>query len=427
MPSKNLQISPKYKALFIVSSAAQINMFEPIAKKLVNLDVTFINTNKSNKQKQIDCILQNLNLSHKTIKSFSSKKIYKILEIERPNIVILGHYKNIVDKLFINSSYEMNIPTLVIQDGIYLTSQNKKLGEANYARSSIEYFIKISSHTSRLITKNDYSWNVKIDTIILELNYRLNKRFGKNNYDHFSKIAVFGDEVKNILISEGIDSKKIIVTGNPKFDKIYFLKDSNCKQKLYEQYNISEDKNIILLLTQYFVEINIWSKKQREEFILAIVKAASLVPDTQLIIKIRSPIENEGDYKEILNGLPFSPIIVTNEAIEILLNSCSVAITVSSTAALEAMAIEKPVIIVDLFNRLNAGASFFKNSGALYIDNENEISSTINKAIYDDKVKEHIKRSTNSFLYQQAYLQDGKSTLRITNLIMCMINKNIFD
>ena len=235
-------------------------------------------------------------------------------------------------------------------------------------------------------------------------------------------MAVLGDAVKGMLLSEGIKPERIVVTGNPKFDKLFYSRDGNSKQKVCEKWDIPTDKEIVLLLTGQFVEGGLWSSEQRREFILAIATAAAALPHARLIIKLHAPQESEQDYDEIIKGLPHPPIVCKYAPLHELLNACSLAMTVSSTAALEAMALGRPVILVNLFN--DAGALFYKGSGALFAEKEKDILPAINKALYDSQTRNEMAKSMENFVYQQAHLQDGQASKRIADLIIQMIEES---
>ena len=181
------------------------------------------------------------------------------------------------------------------------------------------------------------------------------------------KMALFGDAAKETLVSEGIDPGRLIVTGNPKFDRVYYSKGDNCKGRIRDKWHLTANMDIILLLTQPFVEAKYWRLEQRRSFINAVANAVAGFPNTQLIIKLHSPHEKEEYYHEIVDNLSSHPIICSNSPLHELLNACSLAITVSSTAALEAMAIGKPIVIISLFNNKD-GASFYKGCGAPFVD-----------------------------------------------------------
>ena len=421
MPFEESQDKQKPKALFIVDSTAQAEMFKPIAEELSDWDTVAINTDRWNKREEMEKVLQELNFPHKTIAGLKLGNVREIFRKERPDIIVVGHDRNLMDRLFVRYANKMGIPTLLVQDGILAASRDKTRETGSFS-SSLGYAICLPVKAFRFIMNRDYSWRRKIETALFELRYGTRGKSGIYGHGECVKMALFGDTVKKMFISERIDPERIVVTGNPKFDKVYYSRDSNCKQKVCERWGIPPDKEIILLLTQYFVEAGHWDRKQRRQFTLAVIKAVSTLPDTQLIIKLHPPSENEEDYNEIVKGLIPPPIICKYASLPELLNACSLAITVSSTAALEAMAIGKPVVIVELFN--DSGDSFYKESGALFAEREEDISSAMQKALYDPQTREEMAKSMEKFVYQQAYLQDGQASKRIADLIVSMVTGN---
>ena len=68
------------------------------------------------------------------------------------------------------------------------------------------------------------TFNYKVSRLRFELTYGRDYNY---NYGHgeSSKIALFGDSTKNLLISEGVSSEKLVVTGSSKFDDLLHFKD----------------------------------------------------------------------------------------------------------------------------------------------------------------------------------------------------------
>ena len=227
-----------------------------------------------------------------------------------------------------------------------------------------------------------------------------------------------GQELRNLITRSG-GRRKVIMKA------IVKAEERNVDNELVTALipgNGSTDKEIVLLLTGQFVEGGLWSSEQRREFILAIATAAAALPHARLIIKLHAPQESEQDYDEIIKGLPHPPIVCKYAPLHELLNACSLAMTVSSTAALEAMALGRPVILVNLFN--DAGALFYKGSGALFAEKEKDILPAINKALYDSQTRNEMAKSMENFVYQQAHLQDGQASKRIADLIIQMIEES---
>ncbi|MCL0059463.1 UDP-N-acetylglucosamine 2-epimerase [Dehalococcoidia bacterium] len=417
----NYRNRSKPKALFIVSSTAQIEMFTPIIKELTNWDTMFINTDKWNHREDMEKIMQEMDIAYKTIAGLNINSVKNTLTREQPNIVIVGHDQNLMDKLFIKCAHSMDIPTLLIQDGVLAASMTEVKKGGNIG-NSLKYWITFLYRAFRFIMNREHSWHRKIETGLLEVRYGTRGKPVVYGHGESSRIAVFGDAVKKRFISEGVAPERIIVTGNPKFDMVFHAKNNNCKQNICEKMNIPPDKKIVLLLTSYFVEAGMWTSLQRKEFVMSIAEAISELPNTQLIIKLHPPYEKEEDYQEIVKGLSDPPIICKYTSISELIGSCDLAITVISTTALEAMAMGKPVLIVDLFDDL--ANSIYKCDDIVHINQKADILPVMRDALYDIQTKSRMTESMKNFIYEQAYIQDGKASKRIVQLIEDMCAKN---
>ena len=405
----------KPKVLFVVSGTAQAETFKSIVDNLSNWDNVAILPDRWKKRTEVENVLRGLNFPHKTIPRRSMGKVKEVFSRERPDIIVVGNDINLMQTLFIKCANSMGIPTLLVQDGIIAESR-LKVHETGSAGTSLRYWITLPFEAFKVMMRRDYPWQGKIEDALLESRYSLRGKRRIYGHGQCSKMALFGEASKRMLISEGIAPERIVVTGNPKFDEVYYSKDSDCKKKVCERWNIPTDKTIILLLTQYLVEVGRWTTEQRRKFVLAVANAAAVLPNTQLIIKLHPPHESEGDYQEIVKGSPHAPIICKYASLPELLNACSLAVTVESTAGLEAMAIGKPVVIVNLFNE--SGPSLFNGSGALFVDKEENILPAMQKALYDAQTREEMAKSMKDFVYQQAYLQDGQASKRIADLII---------
>ena len=408
------------KAMFIVSSTAQAEMFKPISEKLSDWNTLAINIDRWHKKKEIDAVLERLKFPYKNISSVKSVAIKSILDCEKPDIIVVGHDRGSIDRLFIKYANSMGIPTLLVQDGI-LAANRAKIKETGSIGVSLRYFLTLPYRAFSFMLYDTLSWHQKIEIGMLCL--KLRGAYGIYGHGDCQKMALFGNAAKEMIISEGCDPKRIVLTGSPKFDSLYYSKNTNSKKLVCEKWNIPQDREIILLLTQYFVEAGVWSSEQRRSFVIAVANAVAALPNAKLIIKLHPPQENETDYNEIVRNLSIDPIVCKYSPLPDLLNACSLAITVSSTAALEAMVLEKPIIIVSLFDN-EVGASFFKGSGSLYVENEQDMLSALQKALYDPQTRENMKKSTNKFVNEQAYRQDGLASKRIADLIRDMVSAN---
>lgn len=401
------------KAFFIVSSPSQVKMFKTIVMELsTDFEVKVINADKY--YNEIDSLLGGYGFQFETLNDWTMESVNTLFEKEKPDIIVTGNDQNMMDVFFIESANYRKIPSLTVQDGII--AANRKL--ANNDRSltyKLGYIIKIPLRLIKFILLNKHPLKYKISAMIFDLKYRRKHPF-IYGHGNSSKIALFSEPVKRMLILEGVPHHKLEVTGNPKFDELVRYK-GNSKKELYKEKLGITSSNIVLVLTQPFVEIGLWNEEQRKEFISSIAEAISKLDNVQLVIKLHPHYERKENYIKLLKGLEIKPIIFDKEPLNEIISASDVIISVSSTAALEAMALGKSVLIVNLFDD---DTSFFKDSGSLNVKHKEEILFAVEKLL-NEPTFEHDKREI--FVNKQIHLLDGKAYKRISDLIRSMTLK----
>jgi uncharacterized protein YueI len=395
------------KILFIVSNTAQIEMFRPIIYELKNYDMKIVNTGILFKSK-IESLLSNYGFDYETMDKFNSHAVNKILDKENPNVIVTGNDQIFMDILFIKSANCMEIPSITVQDGVLFFSEEKD----SSITKKLNYFLRIPFKFIRLFLKERIPIMYLIEYFFFPIRYSKTYSF-KYGHGESTKIALFGEFTYKKLINEGIPQNKLEITGNSKFDKLIEYKNDKLKKKLKNKYNIPENETIILLVTQQFVEHGKWTQSQRYEFVSEIVHAVTTLNNAKLIIKIRYPDENKSDYTQILDNFSIPYKIFSQEPIEEVLCISDIVISSSSTAILEAMILKKKTMIVNLFHE--DAPTFYKNSGAAYVEKTNEISKNLIKLVNHSGILN--KKEVDQFICQQAYKVDGNSSKRILKLI----------
>ena len=404
-----------YNALIIISNTAQIEMFKRIISNLKDFNIKFVNTEIFQIKEEIENYLTKYELNYINISDWSMKSVEKILRSENPDIILSGHDQSPMDILFIKAGNGLNIPSLTVQDG--LLAAVRFVDET--VNSKVEYFFKMLYRFFKLFFNPYRTFNYKISRLRFELYYGRDYNY---NYGHgeSSKIALFGDNTKNLLVSEGVPSEKLVVTGSSKFDDLLEFKDPVKQKLLREKYGISSKRKVVLVLTSWFVEARLWTVEERRFFITEIVKACNNLGDIQLVIKLHAPHESIKDYQEILEDYPVSALIFDFESLHELICISDVVVSVSSTAALEAMALDKPVLIVNM----DYGSKIFKDSGAMFIEKTDSFESALEKLLFHTTEFLDRKRM-HEFVYDEAYLVDGKASVRISDLIRSMVMEYI--
>jgi CDP-glycerol glycerophosphotransferase (TagB/SpsB family) len=297
----------------------------------------------------------------------------------------------------------------MVQDGLYDLEFNKddRLKIRTYNRA--KFMLNLPSQLILFLINNN-SLKYKLKTIYFELRYGKKGKRTVHGQGESTKIAVFGESTKDFLVSLGVNPKKIEITGSPKFDSLYLINNNK---------SIKKDNNkIILVITQPLVENGMWTSDQRAVFIKSILESTKNINNVDLILKLHHH-ENKKDYEKILKNLYKNVKIYDNYPLHELIHSSDIAITLYSTAGLEAMILKKPLIILNLFK--NNLPTVFKGMNVININNKEDIENTIKTYLYDsDKINKLIESYKD--LYYHTYKIDGKSAIRIANLINEMVN-----
>jgi glycosyltransferase involved in cell wall biosynthesis len=403
----------KRKALFTTGNVAQSQMLEPIIKELFDWDMLVINVNRWGNRTEIEKVLEQLGLTYTTIRTCSPKEAKRFLKEENPDIVIAANDVDEFSNFLIKAANRSGIPTLLIQEGFISENRNREI-ETRGVRYRFNYLLRRPFRFLKFMANYEYNWHQKLEIMLFELRYGSMGKVSSYGHGECRKMAIFGDAVKEMMMAEGISSDRMVVTGNPKFDRVFSFRNLNSKKAICEKLGISINGDLIVLVTQDLVETRNWTGEQRKNFVLAIIQAVALLPNAELVIKLH-PLEKEEDYRELVEGLTFPPIICKNISLPELLSASSLVINIASTAGLEAMAMGKPVVIVNLFN--DNEPNLFKDSGALFALSKDDILPAISNLLNNPQKRNEIMNLIDKFVYKQAYKQDGQATRRIADLI----------
>jgi glycosyltransferase involved in cell wall biosynthesis len=401
------------KALFIVSNTAQVDMFKSIVKYLPDFQFKFVNTEIFSILPEMEDYFRKYNLTYINMNDWSMKSVQQIIGDENLDILVTGHDQSPMDILFIKTCNELDIPSLTVQDGLLAAVRFDKKSVNN----KLEYFYKMSLRLFKLFFNPYRPFKYKISRLRFEFKYGRGYSYTYGRGES-SKIALFGDNTKNLLVGEGVSPDRLMVTGSSKFDDLLQYKDSSVKESLKEKYDVPSDKKVVLVLTSWFVEAGLWTVEMRRFFISEIAKACVNFKDVQLVFKLHAPHENKRDYINLLKDYPLSPLIYDTESLHELISISDVVVSVSSTAALEALALDKPCLIVNLDN----GSKIFKDGGVLFIEKTDSIPSALEKLVYHPWNTVDLEKM-RKFVYDEAYKIDGKSSMRISELIREMVSK----
>jgi len=228
------------------------------------------------------------------------------------------------------------------------------------------------------------------------------------------KMAVFGDAFKDALVKRGVNPEDIVVTGQPRFDVLVNTKYD--KKWIYEKLDINKEKGLIV-----FASTDL-SDDEREMTVRELFIAMQQFPDKQLIIKPH-PSDDGVMFVELVRKFNSDAIVVHDYLYE-LLSACDVLITTWSTVGLEAMILDKPIIVINLMNRPDM-TSYVESGAAVEVNKPGTLSGIIEQILYDDATIQRIKEGRDQYVSDYTFMSDGKASERVTKLIREMIVEKI--
>jgi hypothetical protein len=231
--------------------------------------------------------------------------------------------------------------------------------------------------------------------------------------------AVYGYYYYNLLTEiSSYPKDRVIVTGQPRYDHLFAVEQKYSRNQVIDKYKIDPNSKIILWTTQCH---GLSMKENIVNFETAFNCIDNLKEeDITLIIK-QHPGETNKYTKLIyrfLKKYKINVIITAKDADTYeLIYACDVLMTKSSTTVLEAILLDKPVIVLNLSGERDV-INFVQEGVAKGVYNQTSLEPTIVNLLSNDDLKTYRQR----FISQYLFNNDGMATTRIIQAINNIIS-----
>jgi UDP-N-acetylglucosamine 2-epimerase len=221
------------------------------------------------------------------------------------------------------------------------------------------------------------------------------------------KTFVWGEHYKDVLLSLGYSEDSIEVTGSPKYDEISEIIENQDKKQVLGEYSIKpKGRKIVLWTTQCLGLTN-------EENMKNFKALASVADSLDILILIKQHPREELKYDKMIEKymLPHSNIqlLPKNAHTLSLINISDIVITKFSTTALETLAFDKELIILNLSNESDR-VSYVKDGVAAGAYTEKQLIGVIKKMLENKNGKSEKRKD---YLEKFLYNIDGQASKRI--------------
>jgi hypothetical protein len=242
------------------------------------------------------------------------------------------------------------------------------------------------------------------------------------------KQAVWGRQAREWGIQRGKHSESQIITGNPKFDPIAKGYSVN-KERICRKLGLNPNNGIIVLTTEWYAGVSVSSTWETNVlFILRTLQALKHCSQEQVVVKLHPTSHKQ--YGKIVSAIATEigvNVVITKDYLWELLSICDlVLISGNSTVGLEAMILDRPIVTVALCSQSEIPPEIFYAScgAALGVYKAEDITPAIKDALYNEEIRKKLAEARKKFIYEHAYIQDGKASERVAKLIEQMIKES---
>lgn len=231
--------------------------------------------------------------------------------------------------------------------------------------------------------------------------------------------AVYGQYHKDLLTQVGgYPESAVVVTGQPRYDRMIDLNSRSVRSELMERWNLDPSKKIVLWTTQ----CHGISDSENELNFQTVFDSISLIENVQLIIKQHpgEPKRYDTMIREHLRKYSIDARIIAKDADTLgLLAASDLVLLLHSTVGLEAVALKKPLIVMNLGGRPDI-TTYVQEGVACGVYKPEDLKPTIEQLLRDDSC---LARNREEFIRKYLYRDDGKAAERVVALIEGCVNQ----
>jgi hypothetical protein len=298
--------------------------------------------------------------------------IYRGLEALRPRIVVLNLDSSPFERALCLVAHQKDIPTIVVQHGI----QAELRGGLGTIYSDV--------------------------------------------------LAVWGNAHRRRYKAQMNSTKKLVVTGNPDFDRFINLMNQDwcaIRRQVCSTLKLNPNKKVVLLALRTNTP-DYWFSAFRyadaEVFLFdQTLRAVQELEDVQILVKLHPGDRHQDIYEAKLkeSGIDGTTVIVRSFPLDNALITCDAVVTHGSTVALEAMILSKPVVIANFTQREDL-IPYAQEGPAQSVCTPALLTDVLRKTLFNNPEISDRENKRLKFIRDYAYQIDGLATQRVVDLIV---------
>jgi len=229
------------------------------------------------------------------------------------------------------------------------------------------------------------------------------------------KFVVTGKHDRDILVKRAAFPKEDVIIGVPRYDILAKADSVFDRKGIFNRLNLDPTKKLVTWMTQshsYTPQVN-------KRNIIAVYNAIESFKGIQLVVKLHPGEDQKAPlYREDKTLKP--TIIGGFGAITFeLLYASDIVITHYCTTAIEALMLDKPVIVIDFSGR-PIPVPYVEAGATVGIYKEDALASAIEALLYNEGARQRLAKAREKFISEGNYKPDGQASQRVADLITQM-------
>jgi len=220
--------------------------------------------------------------------------------------------------------------------------------------------------------------------------------------------CVWGSMWKEVLTETGHYPKDtVVITGNWRYDHIIKIMGFMDVQIIKQEFKIAPGKSVVLILS---------SRSDCTRYIRECLMVLAKRPECQALIKLH-PSQDAKPVRELLPQFGYSDdALVEGKLIEAI-KIADLVISQTSTSALEAVLLERPLVLVNLNADISWMPPYINDGICLYVTKAAELAEAVEKGLKDEATRERLRKARKEFVYRYFFDLDGRASERVAQEI----------
>ena len=358
-------------------------------------------------------------LRHMATLIYIKRKVKQLFDELNPALIVTTT-EDYADRFLLEEANRRRIPSLCLFSVIPDRKIKPSEGQQSSVKSRVTKLCNLKTLYAIACWLLLYPWK----SALLALGFPL--RHMTPGGGRATKVSVWNEEHKGILVEKGGSPGRIVVTGSPLHDMIYHKNTYSGQEiidRVYELLDIEKTKGIILFTSQPLAKYGVCSFEEQRNLTELIIETCARFNDYMLVIKLH-PRESVEDYGYI-NRSPLQNRfrLVADKDVDLydLICASRLILTQSSTTGIDALLFDKDVISISIL--ISKMIDYVKAGASLSVNQKGELSDTLHKVLKDNNVREKLREGRKRYINKHFPAFDGKATDRAMDLLYQLLNR----